>query len=251
MFWGWPQEAEEKAKCEAEEKARQVDPKAKRMQIFVKTLEGKTTELDVESSDTIKMIKSKYQLKEGIPSEQQLLILGLNSGPGLEDGTALACYKIDPRYSTFITLLRRGSLVIFVKTLTGKTVLIPDFESHHTIKMIKLRIQGSQGIPPDVQRIIFCGQQLKDGKTLAGYNIQVQPTLQLVLRLKGSDFRLKESIVTFSATDWLQALALFLKTLPRPLGIRSTGLVVCNSERGRASSPRSDKELHALIPGLQ
>ncbi|KAB2631480.1 ubiquitin-NEDD8-like protein RUB2 [Pyrus ussuriensis x Pyrus communis] len=120
------------------------------MQIFVKTLTGKTITLEVESSDTI---------------DNMVELLQTN---------------IQKESTLHLVLRLRGGTMIKVKTLTGKEIEI-DIEPTDTIDRIKERLRRKR----EFLQLIYAGKQLGDDKTAKEYNIEGGSVLHLVLALRG------------------------------------------------------------------
>jgi len=81
---------------------------------------------------------------------------------------------------------------IFVKTLTGRTIVLEVTPSDR-IHSIKQKIQDKEGISPNQQRLTFAGMSLDDSRTLSDSNIQRESNLQVLLNIRGGSSHSKDS----------------------------------------------------------
>ena len=144
------------------------------MKILIRLLTGRIISLNVEPTDTILCVKAIIHNIDGIPSDQQKLIY---NGNELEDCKTLAECNIQNESTLNLTLILKSSpKKYFMKTKAGKTITFY-ISCVDKIKSVKAIIQKLEGIPRDLQKLIYNGKQLKDDRTLANYNICPKATI--------------------------------------------------------------------------
>ena len=153
-----------------------------RLQVFVKSLTGKTITLQVRGDDRVEHVKSLVYEREGIPPDQQRIV---SVGKLLQDGRCLKDYGIKDGSVLNLYLQLLGGMRIFFKTLTGKTHAL-EVEASDTVKLVKDKIQDLEGIPPNQQRLFVYGKEVKDELTVDDCDICKETSPIFVLRLRGA-----------------------------------------------------------------
>jgi len=146
------------------------------MQICVHRSSEQMINLKLKSNDTIKEVKDKIQVKEGIPPDKQRLVFGNEE---LKDSLSLSDYNIRNK-SVLQLIVIPLHLRISVKTLIGTTIVL-QVEPSDTVSMVKDKIKEVEEIPPGpLLSLVYDGKCLNDKLALYQYNIQEDSILYLV-----------------------------------------------------------------------
>ena len=187
------------------------------LQIFVRTLLGKTLTLEVLDNDIIKSVKFKLQELEGIHSDQQRFFFK----GGLDDFRTLRSYGVCNGSTLY--LVPHGSMEIFISIpCIGETFTL-GVEASYTIGYIKRVTQfvHDQFVHeatrltritfPIHSKFTFAGRKLEDHHTLSHYNITRMDSLQLdlppgVMHIIVKTFLARTLILAIKASDTIEVV---------------------------------------------
>lgn len=170
-------------------------------QIYIRTLVGRTIALEASLNDTISALKSRIQEMEGVPSNQQQLLLG---GDPLNDSMKLRDFNLHTESTFHLTLspsaiknaetssqpsqrigrvsARPEPMTIYIRNLMGKTITVEVLPTD-TIRTLKTRISEKEGVLPNTQMLLlFQGRNLDDSLCIEELNIDQESDLHLVLQ---------------------------------------------------------------------
>ena len=223
-----------------------VAASARSLKIRVKSLTGHDVELDVQSSDSTLRVKEMLRDLLAIPVDKQRLMIP-NCGEML-DAKTLAFYNLGPQAELdLVHPLGAGvtpsahqrpqnahSQVVFIKTLTGRTIEL-NVQPSYSILRVKEMIRDALGRPVEEQRLVYADKVLEeDSKTVSDYRICCWSTLIVVplppkrreaeqlatavARLSGEDI---QALLGTTGEDWPRVAIVFQLN-------STTGVDLCN-----------------------
>ncbi|KAH6904679.1 hypothetical protein BKA70DRAFT_1565649 [Coprinopsis sp. MPI-PUGE-AT-0042] len=140
---------------------------------------GRTIAACVEKSITTTQLRQMFQGQAGVGNHPCRVSL---NGAKITSNGPMFAWGLSANATV---VLATSSWQIFLKTLTGRTVTF-EVEPTDMVESFKAQIENTEGIPPDDQRLIFRGAQLKENnRTLLSYGVRKEATIHLVLRLRG------------------------------------------------------------------
>ena len=157
-------------------------PQAELMEIHVALPTGDVINLEEEALNTIKHVKEKIQAKEGIQSDQQLLIINTGQrSKELTNDCLLSDCSYDSNSSSQLRLILRLGMLIYIN---GKSSPL-EGQPLDTIQNVKAKIENRVNVPINQQTLYFQDKELLDGRTLHDYDIHIESTLYLALTFGG------------------------------------------------------------------
>ena len=160
------------------------------MQVFIKTLTGRTIVLNVEHDDTVGTVKRKIQEQERIPAEMQRLIF---VGELLDDRVRFLDYRVEYESAVHLAISAGDSFQLSVSLPRGGSALLEVLPSD-TVASVKWNIQDKEGVPFDVQQLSFEGRRLSDADTIAGSGIAPNNSVVLLTTDESRDTQIFVSI---------------------------------------------------------
>lgn len=179
-----------------------------RLRVNIEVFNGLAIPLEVSSDDLVDTIHAAVNQRTQIPYHHQEVTY---EGRVMELGQRVCDYGVTDGAILRVDL-RDHEVMVFVKTLTGKTIMLA-VTPRDTVAQVKAKIAQQEDIPIGKQRLIFVGEQLHDDHRLLDYRIEHESAVHLVIR-EGESFEIyvrgpsgRTYVYEMSPTDTLERLS--------------------------------------------